>query len=162
MTKFVFGKRSKRCLYGHGEVGPVLPITIELCTKALQYSKVDFSIIDGRRTKERQQELYGLGSTTLDGVTNLSDHQYGLAIDVIPVIKHKSGRYKILGPYDVEDISVRDAWFEVYRAFMRASMKLKITVEFGLGYNIGGGRDWPHISIKGGYDDSLVEYDKIT
>ena len=160
MTKFVFGKRSKRCLYGHGGVGPVLPITIELCTRALKYSSVDFGVIDGRRTRERQSEIHDQGNTTLNGITNLSDHQYGLAIDVIPVVRNEHN--KKLNPFDVDNILVRDAWLEVYRAFMRAGMKLKITLEFGLGYNISGGRDWPHISIKGGYDNSLIEYDKIT
>ena len=160
MTQFVFGRRSKRFLYGHGDIGPVLPITIELCNRALRYSSVDFGIIDGRRTAEQQRELYNNGSTTLDGVTALSDHQYGLAIDVLPVVRDENNNK--LNPFDIDNIIVRDAWLEVYRAFMRAGMKLKITLEFGLGYNISGGRDWPHISIKGGYDDSLIDYNKIT
>ena len=160
MTKFVFGKRSKRCLYGDGKVGPVLPITIELCNRALRHTTVDFGVIDGRRTAEQQRELYNKGMTTLDGVNRLSDHQYGLAVDVLPVVRDENKNR--LDPFDINNIIVRDAWLEVYRAFMRAGMELKITLEFGLGYNIGGGRDWPHISIKGSYDDSLIEHDKIT
>lgn len=132
---FVFGKRSKKKLKNVNEV------VKRVCKRALAESTVDFSVIDGFRTQEQQKEMYDKGVSELDGTNNISDHQTGMAIDVIPVLKGKN-------IWDTEDLEVRSAWLEVYRAFMRAGMKEGAQLEFGLGYNISGGRDWPHISIK--------------
>ena len=146
MSKFVFGKRSKVKLYGDDTISGVRPIVAKLCCKALLYSTVDFSIIDGFRSERTQHDMFVNHRSELDGYEKLSDHQYGMAIDVIPVIHYEG---KKLNPFDTENIHVARAWLEVYRAFMRAAMKLHLVVEFGFGYNVGGGRDWPHISVKG-------------
>ena len=66
-----------------------------------------------------------------------------MAIDVIPYVKG-------LDIWAVDDARVAQAYLEMYRAFMRASMKLGLVLEYGLGYNIGkSGRDYPHISVIG-------------
>jgi len=135
MSKFKFGKKSKEKLDGVDER------VKRLCEKALKYSTVDFSVIDGLRTQSEQKAMFDKGASELDGQMFVSDHQLGLAIDVIPYVDG-------LDPWDVDNVDVKLAYMEMYRAFMRASMKLGMLLEFGFGYNIGGGRDWPHISVK--------------
>lgn len=136
MSKFKFGKRSSE------KLGTTNVVVQELCERALKYSKVDFSVIDGLRTQEQQKAMYDNGKSELDGTNKISDHQTGFAVDVIPYCKG-------LNPWDVSDDSVKAAYLEMYRAFMRASMKMGVHLEFGLGYSIGGGYDYPHISVKG-------------
>jgi len=134
MGKFVFGKRSNEKLSG------VEPEVKELCELALKFTKIDFGVIDGLRTAEEQQTLYKQGKTELDGFSRKSCHQSGKAVDVIPISKE----YDI---WNVDNPHVAYLWLEVYRAFMRASKKLGLQLEFGVGYNISGGRDYPHISV---------------
>lgn len=149
-NNFKYGSRSKGYLYGTPEREAVKPPVVKLCELALSYSTVDFGIIDGLRYDHEQVAIFKAGNSELDGINKKSDHQYGMAIDVYPVIKRNGVR---LDAYDVDDVDVRAGWLEVYRAFMRAAMKLGLIIEFGLGYNIGGGRDWPHISVKGKVPD---------
>jgi len=147
MSNFKYGKRSKAKLYGDAEHPGVAKEVSELCELALSYSTVDFGIIDGFRLTHEQQHMYKIGNSELDGVNKLSSHQIGLAIDVLP--SNSSGAGKGLDMFDVSTPEVRAVWLEVYRAFMRAAMKLGLSLEFGLGYNIHGGRDWPHIQVVG-------------
>jgi len=147
MVNYKYGKRSKVMLYGDESRPGVHEVVVKLCLLALEYSTVDFGITDGHRTSEQQQKMYATGKSELDGVKKISDHQRGLAIDVYPSARDANG--KRLNMYKVNKPGVRKVWLEVYRAFMRAAMKLGLVLEFGLGYNIGGGRDWPHVSIKG-------------
>lgn len=132
---FVFGKRSKKKLKNVNEV------VKRVCKRALAESTVDFSVIDGFRTQEQQKEMYDKGVSELDGTNKISDHQTGMAIDVIPVLKDKN-------IWDTEDLEVRSAWLEVGRAMMRAARLEGVQAEWGITYNISGGRDWPHFSIK--------------
>ena len=132
---FLFGKRSKKKLKNVDDV------VKRVCKRALNISTVDFGVIDGFRTQEQQQEMFDKGVSELDGTMKISDHQLGLAVDVIPILRGHD-------IWDTEDLEVRSAWLELYRAFMRAAMKEDVQLEFGLGYNISGGRDWPHISFK--------------
>ena len=115
---------------------------IDVARLALKESKVDFSVIDGYRSEERQKALYEAGKSEADGVINKSAHQSGKAIDVIPYVKG-------LDIWDTNNGEVAKAWIELYRAFMRASRILDVNIEFGLGYNIGNGYDYPHIQLKG-------------
>ena len=131
-----FGKRSRQSLDG------VQPEVRELCEMALSISEVDFAVIDGFRTAKQQKEMYMSGASELDGVNRISDHQIGKAVDIIPYVKG-------IDIWAVHEPEVAVAWLEVYRAFMRASMKKKLVLEFGLGYNVGGGRDYPHIAVVG-------------
>lgn len=134
MSNLRFGSRSEENLL------MVEKDTDRLCRLALEYTTQDFSIIDGFRTADEQSKLYSKGVTELDGINKLSAHQSGLAIDIIP---YASG----VDIWNTSNDKVKALWLEVYRAFMRAGMKLNLRLEFGLGYNIGGGRDYPHIQI---------------
>ena len=76
MTKFVFGKRSENNLLG------VHPDLVRVARRALELTTVDFTVIEGLRTLDRQRQLFDAGaSTTLN-----SRHLTGHAIDVAPYI----------------------------------------------------------------------------
>lgn len=73
---FTFGSRSRERLAGvHQDLVIVM-------TLALDRSDIDFSIIEGKRTKKRQQELVDAGaSKTLN-----SRHLTGHAVDIAPYV----------------------------------------------------------------------------
>jgi len=144
-TKFSFDKASRELLYGSSTSLGVSPTTAKLAELALSKSRVYFSIVSGCRTAKQQQALYIKKRSNADGVTNLSDHQTGNAIDIYPRIKVAG---KPLNMYNKEDPRVKKVWHEVYGYFRDAAKDLGYTLEFGFNYNIHGGGDWPHISIK--------------
>lgn len=73
---YQFSKRSLRNLQG------IKPPLVDLAHQALALSKVDFGIIEGLRTRERQAKLVAAGaSQTLD-----SRHLTGHAVDLAAYI----------------------------------------------------------------------------
>lgn len=60
--------------------------------RAIQVSKIDFGIAEGYRTTERQQELFKQGLTQLNGVTELSNHNYNpsIAVDIFGWVDGKT------------------------------------------------------------------------
>lgn len=91
----VFGNTSLNNLKG------VHPNLIKVLKEAIKDTPIDFTIVEGVRTQERQQSLYAQGRTTkgsivtyADGIKNKSNHQvktdgYGHAIDFAPYINGK-------------------------------------------------------------------------
>jgi peptidoglycan L-alanyl-D-glutamate endopeptidase CwlK len=73
---FSFGNKSKERLSG------VHPDLVKVMEEAIKESPLDFSITEGLRTKERQQELFSAGKSQ----TMNSRHLTGKAVD-IAVIK---------------------------------------------------------------------------
>ncbi len=122
--------------------------TIKLCNLALSESDIDFAVIDGYRTSEEQYEMYSNGKSELDGTTNKSAHQSGLAIDVYPFVRDSSGSRVDCWNYDNPKAKV--AWLEIGRAFLRAGRLLGYNVEWGITYNINGAQDFPHFQINKG------------
>ena len=55
-----------------------------ICNEVIQY--IDFSILEGTRTLEKQQEYFTDGKSKLDGINRKSKHQSfpSLAVDVAP------------------------------------------------------------------------------
>jgi len=137
---FSFGARSKENLED------VVPELIELCELALKESDIDFSIIEGFRSNERQFKLYKQKKSELDGIKKMSAHQLGYAVDVLPYTRDENG--SILNCWNYNNPKVRLAWYEVHRAFLRAGRLLKLDLELGLTYNINSEFDYPHIEIK--------------
>lgn len=86
MANFKLGETSKKRLQG---VNPKLIKVIEL---ALTITKIDFGIpMDGGlRTDERQNELFKLGASKLDGFNKKSRHQFGEAFDVFAYVDGKA------------------------------------------------------------------------
>ena len=73
---FKFGARSESRLTG------VHPDLVRVVRRALELSKVDFAVVEGLRTKERQAELVKSGaSQTMNG-----RHLTGHAVDLAPVV----------------------------------------------------------------------------
>jgi len=137
---FSFGSKSR------DKLSDVDSIMLELCERALKESDIDFSIIEGFRTKEQQKALYDQGLTELDGYMSLSAHQMGYAVDILPYVRDENG--SMLDCWNYNNPKVRLAWFEVYRAFLREARLMSLTLELGLTYNINGVIDYPHIEIK--------------
>lgn len=87
-----FSKRSTDNLKG------VHPNLVKVFTEAIKTTPIDFTIVEGVRTAERQIQLYRQGRdlpgqkvTNVDGVKKKSNHQvkgdgYGHAVDVYPYI----------------------------------------------------------------------------
>lgn len=75
MAKFVLSKRSRENLKG---VNAQLVAVVE---RALELSPVDFTVIEGLRTPERQAELMKQGFTK----TLKSRHIIGQAVDIVPL-----------------------------------------------------------------------------
>ena len=87
MDKFKLGERSKSRLAG---VQAPLRRVVE---RAIELTAVDFTVIEGLRTLERQQALYAQGRTKPGKVvtwTVNSRHLEGAAVDLAPV--DSSGR----------------------------------------------------------------------
>lgn len=87
MSNFALSSRSKQRREG------VDPRLIELSDLAIQITLVDFGHPQdaGKRTAERQNELYEDGASNADGYIKLSNHQeaddgYGKALDVYAYI----------------------------------------------------------------------------
>lgn len=80
-----FSKRSLDNLVG------VHPDMVKLMTEAIKDSPVDFTITEGVRTAERQNQIYKSNpkATTKDGYKSKSEHQvksdgFGYAVDIYP------------------------------------------------------------------------------
>lgn len=92
---YKFSNRSKNNLIG------VHPDLVRLMNEAIKNSPVDFTIVEGVRTDQRQRELYAQGRTKpgdivtyADGITKKSNHQvkpdgFGYAVDIYPFFSGK-------------------------------------------------------------------------
>ena len=69
---FKLGKRSRQRLEG------VHPDLVRVVERAITITKVDFSVIEGVRTIDRQRELYEAGASQ----TMVSKHLTGRAVDL--------------------------------------------------------------------------------
>lgn len=79
---------------------------VNVVKRAIEISKIDFSVLEGKRTLDRQRELYAQGRTTPGKIvtwTMKSKHIDGKAVDLVPY------------PLDWEDIKkfdlIKDAMF---------------------------------------------------
>jgi len=91
----IFGDRSLKNLSG------IHPDLVKVMKEAIKNTPIDFTITEGVRTVQRQQELYAQGRTkpgpivtNADGIRNKSNHQikndgYGHAVDLYPYIDGK-------------------------------------------------------------------------
>jgi len=88
MAKFILGDRSTKNLVG------VHPDLVRVVKRALELSPVDFTVIEGLRTKERQAELYAQGRDKPGKIVTkslTSNHfvnertGFGHAVDIAPI-----------------------------------------------------------------------------
>lgn len=113
---FKFSKRSESNLKG------VHPDLVKVVRLALQLSAVDFTVIEGVRTLQRQKELFAKKATK----TMNSRHLTGHAVDIIPY------------PTGFKDISkfklLSDAMF-------KAAKELNVKIRWGGDWNMNGRSD---------------------
>ena len=109
-----------------------------ICNELIK--RIDFTVIEGHRSIERQQELYKKGLSQLDGIIKKGKQNFSpsRAIDIIP---YKKGH----NPFDGTKES--DLMFnELAKEFK------KVAIELGININWGG--DWksfidkPHFELK--------------
>lgn len=82
---FKFSKNTLKNMDG------VHPLLVSFAHKVLEKSPVDFGVIKngGFRTAEEQHKLYLKKKSKLDGFIQVSHHQLGNAIDLVPFIDGK-------------------------------------------------------------------------
>lgn len=130
---YKFSKRSWDTLRG------VKTALMAVAERALQISRVDFTIVEGYRRAERQNWLYknvergGKWLTDKDGYIKIGEHQKGNAIDFCPYIKGKL------------DWDNEAAFVEIGMAFMQAGRELGIPVTWGGKWKKA---DLPHVELK--------------
>lgn len=71
---YILGNKSRRRLYG------VHPDLVLVVNKAIEITTQDFTVLEGLRTVERQQQLYSTGKSK----TMNSRHLTGHAVDLAP------------------------------------------------------------------------------
>lgn len=119
---FRLGKRSTQRLEG------LHPDLVKVVERAIEITEVDFSVLEGLRTKERQRELFAAGASS----TMNSRHLTGHAVD--------------LGAY----VSGRIAWdwplyFRISYAMKAAAFNLDIKIEWGGDWR--SFKDGPHFQL---------------
>ncbi|ELM3740620.1 M15 family metallopeptidase [Yersinia ruckeri] len=121
-NKYIFGQTSESNLIG------VHPDLVKVVRRALELTPIDFKVIEGRRTLERQHELVKAGaSQTLN-----SRHLTGHAVDIVPLPNGKvSWEWKYFYP--------------MVDAMKQAAAELGIAVEWGGNWTTF--KDGPHFQL---------------
>ena len=102
---------------------------VRVCTEVIK--RVDFSVIEGARSDERQLKLFKQGRSTLDGINDFSKHQlvggqtHSNAVDLLPY------------PAVVNGINI---WKDEFRFAVFAGEV--IGIGWSLGIDIRWGGDW--------------------
>ena len=74
--KFNLSTRSRQRLQGvHEDL-------VQVVERAIRITEVDFTVLEGLRSTERQHQLFEKKATLLNGVTRKSRHQSGHAVDL--------------------------------------------------------------------------------
>lgn len=143
---FRFGTRSEANLLGmHHELVNVVRL-------ALIISNVDFAVIEGLRTKDRQRELYAKGRTTTGPIvtwTMNSKHIDGMAVDLLPV-------NPATGNVDGSSWNYKEGFQEISEAMFAAADRLDVKIRWGADWNMNGKpgekgeTDSPHFELIGG------------
>ena len=110
---------------------------VKLCYEVIKH--IDFTVIEGYRSKNKQYSLYLDKKTQLDGINHKSNHNYlpSRAIDIIPYEKNHN-------PFDGSEKSEL-MFFRLYRQFVISSQKLDIPINWGGFWSF---KDYPHIELR--------------
>ena len=132
---FKLGKTSLARLQGVDET------LVNVVKRAIEISEVDFTVLEGVRTLERQRELYAQGRTAPGKIvtwTMKSRHIEGKAVDLVPY------------PLDWNDI---DKFNKIKDAMFQAAKELDVNLRWGAdwdgdgNYREKGEYDSPHFEI---------------
>lgn len=96
---------------------------VRICNELIK--RVDFTVIEGFRSPERQKELFNKGFSKIDGISKKGKHNYSpsLAIDIIP---YKKGH----NPFDGSKES--DIMFDnLAKEFKQVAKELNINITWG-------------------------------
>lgn len=105
---YQFGKRSLENLKG------VNPLLVKVLNRALEITHVDFTVIEGLRTVERQKQLVNEGKSQ----TMNSRHITGDAVDIIPV----NTKWKL------------EEFIPLLKAVKQAADELGVKLRFGINW----------------------------
>lgn len=131
---FVFGNKSNE------KLASIKPQLANVVRRALELSTVDFTVLEGRRTQARQDELYAQGRTKPGKIvtgTRNSKHITGDAVDIAPY------------PIDWEDTKRFDA---MAKAMFAAAAELGVAIRWGADWDKDG-----NFREKGEYDSPHFE-----
>lgn len=120
---FKFSKLSESRLQG------VKPKLASVVRRALEISTVDFMVVEGLRTIERQRELYAQGRTKPGSKvtwTLHSKHLEGNAVDLAPFVN---------GKVDWNNLKNFDA---IAKAMLQASRELSVPIRWGADWDMDG------------------------
>lgn len=111
---------------------------VKVCYEVIKH--IDFTVIEGHRTLERQKELFDKGMSQIDGISKKGKHNYlpSKAIDIIPYEKGHN-------PFDGSEKSEL-MFYRLHREFVRASKKLNVKINWGGFWSF---KDYPHIELDG-------------
>lgn len=132
---FVLGKRSLDRLQG------VHPDLVKVVKRAIEITPIDFSVIEGVRTLDRQKQLYAQGRTTPGKVvtwTMKSKHIEGKAVDLLPATGWDN-----LSSFD-----------QVAKVMFQAAAELGVKIRWGADWNSNGKprekgeTDSPHFELQ--------------
>jgi len=120
---YKLGKRSLDRLEGiNGDLARVVK-------RAIQITEIDFTVLEGMRSEERQRELVAKGASQ----TMKSLHLIGEAVDIAPYI---DGRISWDWP----------PYYELARAMKQAAEELGVTITWGGDWKTF--KDGPHFQIE--------------
>ena len=108
-----------------------------ICNELIK--RIDFTVIEGYRTRERQKELFNKGFSRIDGISKKGKHNYfpSRAVDIIP---YKKGHNPFDGSKESEDM-----FYELAEQFKKVAKELNIEVSWGGDWE--SFKDLPHFQI---------------
>ena len=130
MSKFSFSKRSLDNLVSVNED------LVKVVHRALELSEIDFTVVEGIRTKERQVELVNQGKSKTMNSYHIPNSNGGRAVDLYPFY---DGKVQVNAPHN--------QWAKIAKAMKAAANELGVTITWG--------GDWksfvdtPHYQIEG-------------
>jgi len=98
---------------------------VRVVCKAIQLTEVDFGVIEGLRTEEKQKELVAKGASQ----TMKSKHLEGNAVDLMAYV----------GGRGCWELSVYD---EIAAAMQEAAMEEGVSIRWGAAWHVNDIRDW--------------------
>ena len=100
--------------------------------------RIDFTVIEGYRTGERQKELFDKGFSRIDGISKKGKHNYfpSRAVDISP---YKKGRNPFDGSKESEEM-----FYKLAEEFKNVAKELNIAITWGGDWEF---KDLPHFQI---------------